>query len=69
MKSVKFQNLGSQVKADKNESGIIAFQMVAYSAVFYGSAVENTFDTKIMEDGSQIIIDGDGFFPSGLKIN
>jgi hypothetical protein len=48
--------------------GIVAFQLVKISYSFYGKLLTNTFDTKIMSDGSQIVIDGDGFLKSGYQL-
>ena len=48
--------------------GIIAFQMVEILSSFYGQDIDAILDTKIMEDGSQIIIDGDGYFKAGMMI-
>lgn len=48
--------------------GIVAFQLVKISYLFYGKLLTNTFDTKIMSDGAQIVIDGDGFLKSGYQL-
>jgi hypothetical protein len=48
--------------------GIVAFQLVKISYSFYGKLLTNAFDTKIMSDGSQIVIDGDGFLKSGYQL-
>ncbi|MEA1848959.1 hypothetical protein U9K52_08555 [Chryseobacterium sp. MHB01] len=48
--------------------GVIAFQLVKFSYNFYGSETVSILDTKIMKDGRQIIIDGDGFVPAGTEI-
>lgn len=48
--------------------GVVAFQLVKFSYNFYGSMTESVLDTKIMQDGRQIIIDGDGFTPAGTEI-
>jgi hypothetical protein len=69
MINATFKALEDQVQADQNTDGVIAFQMVGYKITVYGSVVENTFDTKIMKDGRQIVVNGDGFFPSGYRIN
>ena len=50
------------------EDGIVAFQMVEIKGSFYGREVVSMLDTKIMEDGSQVIIDGDGWFKAGTVI-
>ena len=48
--------------------GIVAFQLVKFTYNFYGSETVSILDTKIMKDGRQVIIDGDGFTPSGTEI-
>ena len=49
--------------------GIIAFQLVKFEYTFYGSLQSDIIDTKIMADGSQIVIDGNGFIKAGTHIN
>ena len=49
--------------------GVVAFQIVKFEINFYGSIVETEHDTKIMEDGRQIVIDGCGFIPAGFEVN
>ena len=48
--------------------GIVAFQLVEFIYNFYGSETISILDTKIMKDGRQIVIDGDGFTPAGTEI-
>ena len=48
--------------------GIVAFQLVRVNYSFYGNQMEDTLDTKIMSDGRQIIIDGNGFIKAGIEI-
>ena len=43
------------------EEGIAAFQMVEFTIDFYGMPQVFTLDTKILENGKQIVIDGNGF--------
>lgn len=50
------------------KAGITAFQLIEYTLNFYGNEITNTLDTKIMEDGRQIVIDGDGFIKAGEEI-
>jgi len=69
MANVEFKTLEDRVAAPENKGGVVAFQRVGYILDVYGSRVENTFDTKIMGDGSQIVVEGDGFFQSGYRIN
>jgi len=50
------------------DEGIVAFQMVEFTIDFYG--IEDIFikDTKILEDGRQFVIDGNGFIEGGFEI-
>ncbi|QPB11390.1 hypothetical protein [Providencia phage Kokobel2] len=61
-------NKKTLVKLPEVDDGIVAFQMVEYVIDFFGNEISNTLDTKIMEDGRQIVIDGDGFIPAGTEI-
>ena len=69
MKEIKIekQNL---VKLSKEEqyNGIVAFQFVKITYSFYGRIMEEMHDTKIMEDGKQLVINGNGFIPAGFEI-
>ena len=67
MRAITF-NKKTLVKPPKVEDGIVAFQMVEYVIDFFGNEISNTLDTKIMEDGRQIVIDGDGFVKAGTEI-
>nr|WP_289099996.1 hypothetical protein [uncultured Halomonas sp.] len=48
--------------------GIVAFQMVEFVISFFGSEIIINLDTKIMEDGRQIVIGGDGYIPDGYEV-
>ena len=48
--------------------GVVAFQLVKFTYNFWGSETVSILDTKIMKDGKQIVIDGDGFTPAGTEI-
>jgi len=48
--------------------GIVAFQLVRFGYSFYGQDMTDVLDTKIMQDGSQIVIDGNGFIKAGHPI-
>lgn len=43
-----------------NNIGIVAFQLIDVSFNFFGTNQCSRYDTKIMKDGRQLIIDGDG---------
>ena len=49
----------------QKEEGCVAFQKVCVTYCFYGKHMEDVFDTKILENGDQIVIDGNGFFKAG----
>lgn len=48
--------------------GIVAFQICRFVIDFYGSKTVSELDTKIMDDGRQIVIDGCGFIPAGYEL-
>ena len=52
----------------QEEEGCIAFQTVKVVVNFYGKLVEDILDTKIMADGKQVLINGNGFIKAGYEI-
>lgn len=70
MKNLKIKKLNRVENPDKEllSLGIIAFQMVEIGYSFYGQEMTDTIDTKIMGNGDQIVIDGNGFIPAGTII-
>jgi hypothetical protein len=48
--------------------GIVAFQLIKVTINFYGKLIQDTLDTKIMADGSQIVIDGNGYIKAGYQL-
>lgn len=48
--------------------GIVAFQIVEFVISFFGSEIISNLYTKIMEDGRQIVIGGDGYIPDGYEV-
>jgi hypothetical protein len=48
--------------------GIVAVQLVKFEYSFYGAQMDEVLDTKIMADGRQIVIDGNGFVKAGTEI-
>ena len=67
IKIEKFQK--TEVPSEyQKEEGCVSFQMVKISYSFYGKEMSEVFDTKILADGSQVIIDGNGFIKSGMAI-
>lgn len=71
MKAITFNKLALvKVPAEHQaEEGCVAFQLVEYVMDFFGTKIQGRFDTKIMVDGSQIVIDGDGYIKHGTDIN
>ena len=68
MKEIKIKKL-EKVEAPKNEyKNIIAFQLVEFTINFFGHIETFILDTKIMKNGKQLVIDGNGFIPSGHQI-
>ena len=52
----------------QKEEGCIAFQTIKVVINFYGKIIEDILDTKILEDGRQIVINGNGYIKAGYKI-
>ena len=52
----------------QKEEGCVAFQLIKVVINFYGSIIEDVLDTKILEDGRQIIKDGNGYIKAGMEI-
>lgn len=68
MKKVEFKKL-ARIEAPEGEyEDITAFQMVEYVIDFFGNTISGTLDTKILKDGRQVVIDGNGYIPSGYEI-
>lgn len=70
MKNLKIKKLQRVENTDKEmlEKGIVAFQLVEIGYSFYGQSMTDVLDTKIMDNGDQIIIDGNGFIPAGFVL-
>ena len=70
MSAIKITKLNKVENTDKEllEKGIVAFQLVRFEYNFYGSNQSDVLDTKIMQDGRQIVIDGNGFVKEGFEI-
>jgi hypothetical protein len=72
----KFNNMTTTTKMTRVENtdkqsrkkGIVAFQMVKFEYYFFGNKQVDFLDTKIMSNGDQIVIDGNGFIKAGTKI-
>ena len=70
MKAITITRLQKVETADKRDLkiGIVAFQLVNIEINFYGKIITDTLDTKIMKDGRQIVIDGNGYISAGTEI-
>ena len=71
MKAISFTKLAiTEVPVEyQKEEGCVAFQKIKAEYSFYGSKRTDIFDTKILANGDQFVIDGNGFIKSGTKIN
>jgi hypothetical protein len=49
--------------------GCIAFQKIQLTYNFYGKEMTDIFDTKILQNGNQLVVTGNGFIKDGFKIN
>lgn len=68
MKKIEITKL-KRVEAPAGEyENITAFQMIEYVIDFFGNIISGTLDTKITNDGRQVVIDGDGYIPAGYEI-
>ena len=63
----KLQRVDVPVEYQKEE-GCIAFQTIKVVINFYGKLIEDVLDTKIMENGVQVVIDGNGYIKAGYEI-
>lgn len=67
MKTITVNKL-NKVSAPKDGSDIIAFQLVEFVINFFGTEIVSVLDTKIMKDGRQVVIDGDGYISAGFEV-
>lgn len=63
----KMQKVDVPVECQKEE-GCVAFQLVKVVIYFYGKLVEDVLDTKILQDGRQIVTNGNGYIKAGYEI-
>lgn len=50
------------------QNGIVAFQLVKFIINYFGTEIETVHDTKIMQDGRQIVIGGCGYIKEGYEM-
>lgn len=67
LKITKLQKVEVPAEYQKEE-GCIAFQLVKVVIDFYGKLIEDVLDTKILQDGRQIVITGNGYIKAGYEI-
>jgi hypothetical protein len=60
----------AKVEAPKElkDAGVVAFQVVDFVVDYFGNKIESSHDTKILEDGRQLVIGGDGFIREGFEV-
>ena len=70
MKTITANKLNKVTNTDQEfkAQGIVAFQLVRFVVNFFGREIETTHDTKIMQDGRQLVIGGCGFIPEGFEV-
>lgn len=70
MKNLEIKKLQRVENTDTEtlNKGIIAFQLVQMGYSFYGQSMTDVLDTKIMSNGDQIVIDGNGFIKAGFVL-
>jgi hypothetical protein len=61
-KRLKFQ------KNIKKKRDVWHFQLVKVVIDFYGKLIEDVLDTKILQDGRQIVTNGNGYIKAGYEI-
>lgn len=66
MKVTKFKKVDAPLEF--KEKGIVAFQVVKFTFEYFGKQLECEHDTKIMQDGKQYVIGGDGFIREGFEV-
>jgi hypothetical protein len=49
-------------------AGVVAFQLVQITVNYFSQPMVGVYDTKIMADGRQFVIEGDGFIPDGFEV-
>ena len=70
MKNIKITKMQRvEVPAEYQiEEGCVAFQLVKVAIDFYGKLIEDVLDTKILQDGRQLVTDGNGYIKAGCEI-
>jgi len=68
MKQISVKKL-TKVEPPKGEyESIVAFQLVEFTINFFGHIESFILDTKILNDGRQLVIDGNGFIGQDYQV-
>jgi hypothetical protein len=68
MKQISVKKL-TKVEPPKGEyDNIVAFQLVEFTINFFGHIESFILDTKILNDGRQLVIDGNGFIGQDYQV-
>lgn len=68
MKTIK-TNKKARIEVPEGEiKNVVAVQLVEFVINFFGHEESFILDTKIMDDGRQIVVDGNGFIKSGYEV-
>lgn len=59
----------TELLPENRYNGIVAFQRIEITYGTYGGLQTEVFDSKILEDGTQYIIDGNGWIDSDMKVD
>ena len=65
--TTKYQRVQTTDKKDIKK-GIVAFQLVKFEIDYFGKIIETIHDTKIMKDGTQLVIGGCGYIKEGYQV-
>jgi hypothetical protein len=67
MKTITTRKFNKATTTDLQDiaNGIVAFEQVEFTINFFGTIIETTHDTKILKDGTQIVIGGCGYIQEG----
>ena len=70
MNAIKIEKMQITEVPQKNQKieKCVAFQKIKITYIFYGKIMVDFFDTKILKNGKQIIINGNGYFNDGYEI-
>ena len=61
-------NKKAMVQAPAEDFPVVGYQMVEFVIDFFGNEIICIHDTRIMEDGSQFVIGGDGYIAHDYEV-